>query len=174
MKKALDFFILPLTQAVVIGIGALCIFVFNRAGYEFLAFAAVLIYAAAGWLYSKTQGKAIRIFSIIFTVLLMWGIAALFAVLSDRQGGNWLYFLSLCNPAATDVVNRIVNLNNVDISVYSVILTVLAPVSVVPTVITGKAFEAKNKTVKIVLFTVAAVICVAFLVLGIISAVSAK
>ena len=172
MKKTLNFLTLPLVQVLVLGIGAVCFYLLNRTGYEFLAFIAILIYVLAGWCYAKIDDKKMRIVSIICTVLLMWifnGVIS-FISLSDalRTSGNLLYLVLLSNPVITNIANRVVNLGSVDPTVYTVLLTVLSPLSVAVTVGSGKVFEMKNKKAKIILFIVMAAVCVTFLVLGIV------
>ena len=172
MKKALHFLTLPLTQVVVIGLCAICLFCFENAPGSRLILAvmssvAFVFYTAAGFLYSRESGKAIRISSVVFTVLLLWGVAFGSYALSESLGGNWLYILVFCNPVVSDIVGRFVNLNEISVSVYSIILSSLAPLAVVPTVVCGKAFETKNKTLKIVLFAVLAAVFITLLVLDI-------
>ena len=172
MKKALNFFTLPLVQAIVLGIGAVCFYLLSRTGYEFLAFIAILIYVLAGWLYSKIDDKKIRIASIICTVLILWiftGVIS-FLSLSDsiRSSGNLLYLVMLINPAVTNIANRVIDLVSVEPVLYAVLLSVLSPLSVAVTVGSGKVFEMKNKTAKIILFVVMAAVCVTFLILGIV------
>ena len=170
MKKALHFLTLPLTQVVVIGLCAICLFCFkNISGllFTFISSVAFVFYTAAGFLYSKESSKAIRISSVVFTVLLLWGVAFGSYALSESAGGNWLYIVIFCNPVVSDIVGRFVNLNEISISVYSIILSVLAPLAVVPTVVCGKAFETKNRTLKIVLFAVLAAVFITLLVLDI-------
>lgn len=172
MKKTLNFFTLPLVQVLVFGIGAACFYLFNRTGYELLAFIAIVIYILAGLLYAKIDDKKIRIGSIICAVLLLWifnGVMA-FLSLSDsiRASGSLLYFVILSNPVVTDIANRTIDLVKVDPTIYTVVLTVLSPISVAITVGAGKVFEMKKKTPKLILFIVMAAVCVAFLVLGIV------
>ena len=179
MKKALHFLTLPLTQVVVIGLCAICLFCFENAPGSRLILAvmssvAFVFYTAAGFLYSRESGKAIRISSVVFTVLLLWGVAFGSYALSESLGGDEvivgavpLYILVFCNPVVSDIVGRFVNLNEISVSVYSIILSSLAPLAVVPTVVCGKAFETKNKTLKIVLFAVLAAVFITLLVLDI-------
>ena len=172
MKKTLNFLTLPLVQVLVLGIGAVCFYLLGRTGYEFLAFLALIIYIAAGWLYSKNEDKKSRIISIICAVLLLWvfdGVAA-FLSLSDsiRSSGDLLYLVILSNPVVTNIANRTIDLIKVDPTFYAVLLTVLSPISVAITVGSGKVFEMKNKKAKLVLFIVMAVVCITFLVLGIV------
>lgn len=172
MKKALNFLTLPLVQVLVLGIGAVCFYLLNRTGYEFLAFIAMLIYVLAGWCYSKIDDKKIRILSIICTVLLIWLFNGIFSYLSLSNSvtasGNLLYIVILSNPAVTNIANRAVDLVKVDPMLYTVVLSALSPISVAITVASGKVFEMKNKTAKIVLFIVLAAVCITFLVLGIV------
>lgn len=172
MKKALNFLTLPLVQVLVLGIGAVCFYLLNRTGYEFLAFIAILIYALAGWCYTKIDDKKIRIGSIICAVLLLWGFngIASYLSLSDSvsASGNLLYLVFLSDPVVTNIANRTIDLIKVDPTLYTVLLSVLSPISVGITVGSGKVFEMKNKKVKIILFAVLAAVCVTFLVLGIV------
>ena len=172
MKKALNFFTLPLVQVLVLGIGAVCFYLLSRTGYEFLAFIAILIYVLAGWCYAKIDNKKIRIASIICTVLLMWifnGVIS-FISLNDsmRVSGNLLYLVFLSNPVVTNVANRVIDLVKIDPALYTAILSVLSPISVAVTVASGKVFEMKKKQLKIILFIVMAAVCITFLVLGIV------
>ena len=172
MKKALNFFTLPLVQVLVLGIGAVCFYLLSRTGYEFLAFIAILIYVLAGWCYAKIDDKKIRIASIICTVLLMWifnGVIS-FISLNDsmRVSGNFLYLVFLSNPVVTNVANRVIDLVKIDPALYAAILSVLSPISVAVTVASGKVFEMKKKQPKIILFIVMAAVCITFLVLGIV------
>ena len=172
MKKALNFFTLPIVQLLVLGVGAVCFYLLSRTGYEFLAFIAILIYVLAGWCYAKIEDKKIRIASIICTVLLMWifnGVIS-FLSLSDsmRASGDLLYFVFLSNPVVTNIANRTIDLVKVDPTLYTVLLSVLSPISVAVTVGSGKVFEMKNKKAKIVLFIVMAAVCITFLILGIV------
>ena len=172
MKKALNFFTLPLVQVLVLGIGAVCFYLLSRTGYEFLAFIAILIYVLAGWCYAKIDDKKIRIASIICTVLLMWifnGVIS-FISLNDsmRVSGNLLYLVFLSNPVVTNVANRAIDLVKIDPALYAAILSVLSPISVAVTVASGKVFEMKKKQPKIILFIVMAAVCITFLVLGIV------
>ena len=172
MKKTLNFLTLPLVQVLVLGIGAVCFYLLNRTGYEFLAFIAILIYVLAGWCYAKIDDKKMRIVSIICTVLFVWIFNGVIAFLSFSNSattsGNLLYLVLLSNPVITNIANRVVNLGSVDPTVYTVLLTVLSPLSVAVTVGSGKVFEMKNKKAKIILFIVMAAVCVTFLVLGIV------
>lgn len=172
MKKALNFFTLPLVQLIVLGIGAVSLFLLNRTGYEFLAFIALVIYIAAGLLYSKIDDKKIRIASIVCTVLFMWAFNGIFSYLSlsdsAKVSGNLLYFVFLSSPIVTDIANRVIDLLKVDPMVYTAVLSVLSPISVAITVGAGKVFEMKKKTPKLILFIVMAAACVTFLVLGIV------
>lgn len=172
MKKALNFLTLPLVQVLVLGVGAVCFYLLNRTGYEFLAFIAILIYVLAGWCYAKIDDKKIRILSIICTVLLLWIFNGLFSFLSlsdsVRASGNLLYLVILSNPVVTNIANRAIDLVKVDPTLYTVLLSALSPISVAITVGSGKVFEMKNKTAKIILFVVLAAVCVTFLVLGIV------
>ncbi len=175
MKKALHFLTLPLTQVVVIGLCAICLFCFesvpgSRLILAVMSSVAFVFYTAAGFLYSKESSKAIRISSVVFTVLLLWGVAFGSYALSEVIGGNWPYILVFCNPVVSDIVSSFVNLNEISVSVYSIILSALAPLAVVPTVVCGKAFETKNKTLKIVLFAVLAAVFITLLVLDIFDA----
>lgn len=172
MKKTLNFLTLPLIQVLVLGVGAVCFYLLSRTGYEFLAFIAILIYVLAGWCYAKIDDKKIRILSIICTVLLLWicnGVIS-FLSLSDsvRASGNLLYLVILSNPVVTNIANRAIDLVKVDPTFYTVLLSALSPISVAITVGSGKVFEMKNKTAKIVLFVVLAAVCITFLVLGIV------
>lgn len=171
MKKALNFLTLPLVQVIVFAISAISFYPLKHFGYEFLAFIAVLIYILAGWLYSKTECKKIRVASIICTVVLMWlitGIASILSLVdSINASGNWLYAVILCNPAVTNLANRFFNLAKISPAIYAAVLSVLSPISVGITVASGKAFETKNKVVKIIIFALLAAICICFLALGI-------
>ena len=172
MKKALNFFTLPIVQLLVLGVGAVCFYLLSRTGYEFLAFIAILIYVLAGWCYAKIEDKKIRIASIICTVLLMWifnGVIS-FLSLSDsmRASGDLLYFVFLSNPVVTNIANRVLDLVKIDPTFYTVLLSVLSPISVAVTVGSGKVFEMKNKQAKIILFIVMAAVCITFLILGIV------
>ena len=172
MKKALNFFTLPLVQVLVLGIGAVCLYLLSRTGYEFLAFIAILIYVLAGWCYSKIDDKKIRIASIICTVLLMWifNVVISLVSLSDsmRASSDLLYLVFLSNPVVTNIVNRVIDLIKVDPMLYAMLLSALSPLSVAVTVGSGKVFEMKNKKAKIILFIVMAAVCITFLILGIV------
>ena len=172
MKKALNFFTLPLVQVLVLGIGAVCFYLLSRTGYEFLAFIAILIYVLTGWCYSKIDDKKIRIASIICTVLFMWIFNGVFSFLSlgnsMHASGDLLYLVFLSNPVVTNVVNRVIDLIKVDPVLYATVLSALSPISVAITVASGKVFEIKNKQTKIILFIVMAAVCITFLVLGIV------
>ena len=172
MKKALNFFTLPLVQVLVLGIGAVCLYLLSRTGYEFLAFIAILIYVLAGRCYSKIDDKKIRIASIICTVLLMWifNVVISLVSLSDsmRASSDLLYLVFLSNPVVTNIVNRVIDLIKVDPMLYAMLLSALSPLSVAVTVGSGKVFEMKNKKAKIILFIVMAAVCITFLILGIV------
>lgn len=178
MKKALNFLTLPLAQVLVLGIGAVCFYLLSRTGYEFLAFIAMIVYILAGWLYSKTDDKKIRIASIICTVLFMWALCGMFSFLSlsdsIRASGNLLYLVILSNPVVTNIANRIIDLVKVEPAVYATVLTALSPISVAISVGAGKVFEMKNKKAKIILFIVMAAVCITFLVLGIVDVTSVQ
>lgn len=175
MKKALNFLTLPLAQLLVLGIGAVCFYSLSRTGFDFIAFLAVvaiIIYIAAGWLYSKAEDKKIRIASIICTVLLMWVLNGTLSFLSlsesSKASGNLLYWVFLSNPIVTDITNRTIDLIKIEPPVYATVLSALSPISVAISVAAGKVFEMKNKKAKIVLFVITAAVCITFLVLGIV------
>lgn len=178
MKKALNFLTLPLAQALVLGIGAVCFYALNRTGYEFLAFIGMIIYILAGWLYSKTDDKKLRIASIICTVALLWGLNAILSAFSLANSfhvsSNLLYLVLLSNPVVTNVANRFIDLVKVEPAIYATVLSVLSPISVAISVGAGKVFEMKNKKAKIALFAVMAAACITFLVLGIVDITSVK
>ena len=178
MKKALNFLTLPLAQVLVLGIGAVCFYLLSRTGYEFLAFIAMMIYILAGWLYSKTEDKKIRIISVICTVALMWCFTGIISFLSLSESvnssGNMLYLVLLGNPVVTNVANRCIDLIKIEPAIYATMLSVLSPISVAISVGAGKVFEMKNKKAKIILFIVMAAVCITFLVLGIVDVTSVK
>ena len=178
MKKALNFLTLPLVQVIVFAISAISYYPLKQAGYEFLALIAVVIYALAGFLYHKIEDKKIRLASIIFTVAFMWIITGVCAALSVAEtvnvSGNLLYTVILCNPAVTNIANRFFNLAKIEPVIYAAVLAVLSPISVGITVASGKAFEVKNKVVKIIIWALLAALCILFLVLGIVDVTGAN
>lgn len=150
MKKVKDFMVMPLTQVLVIAIGL--IVSFTGSGFINIPIG-IIIYIAAGWLFSKIDNKKVKIISAVISALLVAAICIAILISAEFSNSDDFYMLLFISPfalPATYIVHFIIpDYLTASYILTRLIITLLCSVCpIFVTALSAKFFDIKNKRIK--------------------------
>lgn len=154
MKKALEFFTMPLAQITAGIIGFILAAILSLSGLYCAIFIllSIVLYAASGYILSKIKSKKTKVLSVVTSALII--AIAFIAIYISAQTVNTdnfyiAFFISPFTYAATFLTGLIANyITNSVIFIYSVLTLICSLCPVIITLIFAKIFKKASKNTK--------------------------
>lgn len=141
-KKTKDFLVLPLTQVLVMAIGL--IVSFTGAGAWFMNIPiGIIIYIAAGWLFSKIESKKIKIISAVIAALLVAAVCIAILISAELSNSDDFYMLLFISPFAIPA-SYVTLLTDSQILSHLIITLLCSVCPVLVTALSAKFFSKKT------------------------------
>lgn len=137
------FFVLPLTQVLVMAIGLIVSFI--QAGAWFVNIPiGIIIYIAAGWLFSKIESQKTKIISAIATALLIAVVCIAILISAELSNSDDFYMLLFISPFALPATYLANLITESQILTYSIVTVLCSVCSILVTVLSAKFFDKKS------------------------------